>query len=135
MVSSHTPQLVALPRPSVNSSLEACESRCTAEPVGVHFLWAPLYSQHGDRIQRYLAHRNASRPLVVVGGVPYHNVGSTVPPGCCAESPLQPLLTRLRRAATIFSQFTPVKGHKRTAVVKPDQLQPLSDHPQHCWSC
>ena len=56
-------------------------NRCTAEPVGVHFLWAPRYSQHGDRIQRYLAHRNASRPLIVVAGVLYHNVGRNVPPG------------------------------------------------------
>ncbi len=50
--------------------------------MGVHFLWAPLYSQHGDRIQRYLAHRPAGRPLIVVAGILYHNVGSTVPAGC-----------------------------------------------------
>ena len=61
------------------SNVSVC--RCTAEPVGVHFLWAPRYLQHGDRIQRYLAHRNASRPLIVVAGVLYHNVGSNVPPG------------------------------------------------------
>ena len=63
-------------------SLSPVMHRCTDEPVGVHFLWAPLYSQHGDRIQRYLAHRPSDRPLVVVAGILYHNVGSTVPPGC-----------------------------------------------------
>ena len=56
--------------------------RCTEAPVSIHFLWAPLFSQHGDRVRRYLAHRNSSRPLVVVANVLYHNVAPDVPSGC-----------------------------------------------------
>ena len=65
-----------------SAAVAAPLDRCSEAPVSIHFLWAPLFSQHGDRVRRYLAHRNSSRPLVVVANVLYHNVAPKVPAGC-----------------------------------------------------